>query len=131
MSDELSEQPWAPPRRVCRVPLNIAAAPKLTDLIADSEWMDRAACRGSDLNFFDPRGDDLARSIAKCNGCAVLDDCAASTLRPIDAVERRLRLFGVWAGRLIVDGKDVTDKALRVKVADFELSAPHYVRGIA
>ncbi|WP_100475685.1 WhiB family transcriptional regulator [Mycobacteroides abscessus] len=60
----------------------------------DRQWRSRATCRKYDPDIWHNTASvDQARSI--CQGCPVIRDCAADTLRI--AAERTYRPNGVWA----------------------------------
>src|SRR4051794_21848387 len=56
------------------------------------EWHERAACAGSDVEFFPPRGSDPRPAKALCAGCEVRGDCLDY------AMEQGPTLKGVWGG---------------------------------
>ena len=52
-------------------------------------WHDRAACRGSEVDFFSERAADVAAARAVCRGCSVAPQCAAYG---------RDERYGTWGG---------------------------------
>lgn len=77
---------------------------RFDELVADSSWRARAACRGLDTNLFFPeRGDNstLKEARALCATCPVREECLAVAdpifglwggLTPDERLERRKRL---------------------------------------
>lgn len=60
--------------------------------VADLGWMDRAACRGEDINiFFVERGEDVRPALQICDGCPVQEECLDYAL--VHNIQ-----VGVWGG---------------------------------
>ena len=60
-------------------------------MTTNREWMERASCNGSGLDFFRLRKPYIEKLAATCAGCPVADECLEYALFPNQA-------FGYWAG---------------------------------
>ncbi|WP_419146255.1 WhiB family transcriptional regulator [Iamia majanohamensis] len=61
----------------------------------DQAWRDRAACKGSDLDWFPTPTQDASAQLAVCRGCRVIAACR----RDADATEAPgLECYGIRGG---------------------------------
>lgn len=68
----------------------MTAAADLAALLGRPEWMERAACKGTDPDLFFPSVGDTAKPFIKaCEPCPVRDECLEWGLH---------EKFGVWGG---------------------------------
>lgn len=76
----------------------------LQDRILKPRWMDFAACKDTDVDFFpDARNAKKQQAaIAMCGECAVQDLCAEY------AVQEEIE-FGIWGGLTELDRKAIRD----------------------
>src|SRR5688500_16873450 len=70
--------------------LSAPAEPSFSELFdaARPRWHAQAACRGSEVDFFDPGAVDAAQAL--CEACPARDPCASAGRR---------EPLGVWGGR--------------------------------
>lgn len=67
----------------------------------DTDWMDRAACKGLDPNIFHPtRGETGERAKAICAKCPVMADCLEYALADVDQI-------GIMGGTSIRDRRNI------------------------
>lgn len=66
----------------------------MTELI-DPDWLERASCRGMDVNtFFPQRGTAVLPALLTCSGCPVVPECLKSHMK--DPWE--MGDDGIWGG---------------------------------
>lgn len=65
-----------------------------------TDWMERAACRGTTLDFVSEAPLEIAAAKRICRGCPVRFDCLAYA--------KARRLTGVFGGVQLVAGRQVT-----------------------
>ena len=65
--------------------------------MSGTEWMDRAACRGEDVNEFYRNGPMSGRLRDLCGTCPVRAECLAYAMR-VEAGRRSADRHGVWGG---------------------------------
>jgi WhiB family redox-sensing transcriptional regulator len=74
-----------------------------------SDWVESAACRGTDPDiFFPPRHQMATRARRICAGCTVSDDCLEAALREEDGFPLSIRAsLGVRGGKTGTQRHDI------------------------